>query len=72
MSDAPLQIPPEILLTVTMTAERWRAVCSYLAEQPLKHVGPLVGEIERQCVSDAAAKLPAFRAAQNGEDRAHG
>jgi hypothetical protein len=53
MSDHPpqQQVPPELPIGVTLTALQWRAVLQMLSEghHQLRVVGPIYGEIERQC-----------------------
>lgn len=48
MSDQP-QLPPGLPLTVTLSVTQWRTVLTTLGEGPFRIVGPLIGEIERQC-----------------------
>lgn len=49
MSD--YQPPPDLPLTVVLPAEKWRVLLGLLAEghHQLRVVGPLYGEVERQC-----------------------
>lgn len=55
MSDQ-TQPPLELPLQVTMPLQHWRTLLQLLAETPfqLRIVGPIYGEIERQCGAQLA------------------
>jgi len=65
----PVQVPGTLPLTVTLQAAVWQQLLGFLAEQPFRSVGPLIGEIERQCQPQIELHLRAPPRA-NGEIRA--
>jgi hypothetical protein len=70
MSDAP--ITPDQPLSVTLSIAQWRVVLETLANGPFRVVGPLIGDIERQCQTQIQRMQPPPMMRGNGaEERAH-
>jgi hypothetical protein len=69
MSDAP--ITPEQPLSVTLSIAQWRQVLEQLANGPFRVVGPLIGDIERQCQTQIARMQPPMMRGNGAEERAH-
>lgn len=75
----PPMITPEQPLEVTLSIVQWRAVLEQLANGPYRIVGPLIGDIERQCQTQIARlqqpemPAPPFHRSNgvDAEERAH-
>lgn len=59
------QVSSDLPLTVTMSAAQWQRVLMQLAKGSIEHIGPVYGEIERQCQAQIQQHLSHQRA--NGE-----
>jgi hypothetical protein len=59
-------IPPDAQLPVVLPAKDWNTVLAVLAEGPYRIVGPVIGEIQRQCMA-AAPPAPQRGGAAGGE-----
>jgi hypothetical protein len=54
-----MSIAPNQRLSVTLEAKDWNTVLAILAEGPYRVVGPILGEIQRQCMAEAGPPRPA-------------
>ena len=65
----PARPPDDLPLAVTLTFAQWRTTLNLLAEglHQLRVVGPIYGEIERQCNAALTQRYPI--PAPNGEAR---
>lgn len=54
---------PDAPLPVTLKAKDWNTILTLLAEGPFRIVGPLIGEIQRQCMAMDEAPAPRQRVA---------
>ena len=69
MSDQQVRIPPGTPLTITLSVVQMQHLLSQLAQGKYADVGPLIGEIERQCHAQLERIVPTLRA--NGQDHSN-